>query len=192
MPKRKKKGRKSFFHRPSNFHHFCPRSRIKRGDTGKFEPICSILVSKIKVKTHNAWHQIFLNMFAEEAINQVKNIFAGNNFSPSQVIFSVRKKLDGGFEKFEVTQDDLFAWETIFGNASILEEIENIIAAKWTYPGFTAEIADGRITSIAISLEKFYRKNIDKMLRKIFRNCRDIKIIPEVIDLHKDIVLKII
>lgn len=191
MAKRKKAVKKFLFRHSSNFHHFCPRSRINNGDTGKFEPICRILVAKVKIRKHSDWHQVFLNMFAEQAIAQVKKVFADDNFSPEKVIASVREELDNGFEEIEVTSKDLFAWEEIFGNASTFEEIENIIIEEWTYPGVKANIANGQIVSIEISLKNFYRKNIDTLLRKIFRYCKNIKIASTVVDDHDDIILKI-
>lgn len=191
MAKRKKAVKKFLFRHSSNFHHFCPRSRINNGDTSKFEPICRILVAKVKIRRHSSWHQVFLNMFAEEAIAKVKKVFAENDFSPEKVISSVREELDNGFEEIELTSKDLFAWEEIFGDVSTFEEIKNIIIEEWTYPGVKADIADGQIVSMDISLKNFHRKNVDILLRKIFRYCKNIKITPMVVNDHDDIILKI-
>ena len=58
-----------------NFHHPYPTSRAKNGDLGVFKPLLHPLTRKAQIPKHDLWHNLFLNLFAEEIISKIKKSF---------------------------------------------------------------------------------------------------------------------
>jgi len=175
-----------------NEHHVYPSSRIKKGDAGKFEPLCCLLNSEVKIKKHAAWHKIFFNLFPEEIISLLKNASKLGIDSPLEIIRFIKKSLNRDLANIKTTDNALDAWREIFGDCSTYNCFEDIIIKKWTYPGIKTEVSkNGRVTNITISLKKIIRRNAKKIIWAMLNHCHDIEIATEVVSSSKDIIFKI-
>ena len=169
-------------------HHVYPRSRRKKGDLGKFEPICRRLVLKTKIKEHAAWHHIFYNYFPEEAIALVKFAFKSQLKSPQGIISFIKQFYKCERAVVESTKEDLSAWQEIFGNTESWRKIRKIILKKWTYPGIKAKISDkGKIAGLMIFLQNIPKRTAYRIKKDIYR-CKNI----QVVSLKENQLLKII
>lgn len=160
-----------------NIHHVYPRSRRKKGDLGKFEPICRRLLLRTGIKKHTAWHQIFYNYFPEEVIFLIKFAFKSKLTSPPGIISFIKQFYNRERVIVDATEDDLNAWWEIFGNTSSWRKIRKIILKNWTYPGIKAIISnEGRIIGLVIFL-KSIPKNASHRIEKDIYRCKDIQIV---------------
>jgi ribosome biogenesis GTPase A len=103
-----------------NFHHLNPSSRapelLKNIENPPQSLIKKIYKKKlVNTEKHDAWHKLFSNMFAWEAVEQVK-LWANKNLSGLKIALN--------FNQWH-------AWQRIFGaNATPKEAIE-IIKRDW-------------------------------------------------------------
>lgn len=156
-------------------HHPYPLSRKRKGDLGKFKPLLRSLRLNRREKTHSAWHHLFLNLFAEEVILLIKEVFRNNDHSVSAIISFVKNKICNNRAVPEATKADLNAWEKIFNSYWSWRKIKKVIKKEWMYPGVKAIVSEGRITSVMIFLKNVPKKT--RLIENIYR-CRDIQVIP--------------
>jgi len=172
-----------------NFHHPYPTSRAKNGDLGVFKPLLHPLTRKAQIPKHDLWHNLFLNLFAEEIISKIKKSFDEGKESPAEIISCLKapaKKAGPAREK----QEDLTVWQEIFGCARDFCEIEKIILKNWAYPGIMARVSDnGKIAEALISLKDIPSDKAGKIIRIMFKRYQSAQITP--IILEKNILFKI-
>lgn len=160
-----------------NTHHVYPRSRRKKGDLGKFEPVCRRLLLRTGIKEHIAWHQIFYNYFPEEVIFLIKFAFKSRLTSPPGIVSFIKKFYNRERAVTDATEDDLDAWREIFGNTSSWRKIRKIILKSWTYPGIKAIISNkGKVVGLMVFL-KSTPKNASHRIKKDIDRCKDVQII---------------
>ena len=109
----KKIKRLNFILTHNDSHHVYPSSRQLKG-TGRFQ-------IDINMFEHDVWHNIFYNLFPEEAIEEIQQ--ATNS--------------DGEVNIGLITAH-LEWWRILFGKETLSFEVINIIKENWTYPGVVA------------------------------------------------------
>lgn len=173
---REKKHRRRHGKIKTDKHHVYPRSRKIDGNLDKFKPLISSLVIKTKIDRHAAWHSIFHNLFAEEAVSLVKNSFKEGSKSLPEIISFIKRSFYPRRAIPEATKTDFNNWHKILGSKKNpnCRWIKKLIFKKWTYPGVRTVVFGKKIVKVIIYLEKIPRKNriIEKMLK-----CKNIRII---------------
>lgn len=172
---RRKNGKKKQKPRHRNNHHLYPRSRKKDGDLEKFKPILRSLHLRKLIKPHNAWHDLFLNLFPEESLSLIKKAFKDRGASVAGIISFIKQSFPSYYGQFgaEATKKDLAAWHEIFNNYWSWRKIKKTIRKEWMYPGVKAIISKRKVIGVMIFL-----KNVPKKARIIenIRRCKDIQI----------------
>lgn len=115
----------------SNLHHFNPTSRIPRF-LAEIQPNLSAILEKtglsekelidkiysvkiVEIRIHDAWHELFSNMFAWQAVEQIK-LWSASDLSDFRVFINDERRK---------------AWNTVFGSECLPREAIEIIKADW-------------------------------------------------------------
>lgn len=116
----------------SNLHHYNPTSRIPRFLAEKIRPSLPAILKEtgwsekelidkiyavriVKIRIHNAWHQLFSNMFAWQAIQQIK-LWSAPDLNDFRVFIDDERRK---------------AWDTVFGAQCTPREAIEIIKTDW-------------------------------------------------------------
>ena len=154
-------------------HHVYPRSRKKKGDLGKFKTILGSLRLCTEIKTHAAWHHLFGQMFPEEAIALLKIAAQEGLHATPEIIAFIKHSLQPRRAVSQATNEDLNAWQKIFGERANFRPLRKIIIKDWTYPGVKAIVLNKKVVKVTIFLPKI-SSNI-RLFSNIYR-CRNIRV----------------
>ncbi len=123
-----------------------------------------------------AWHNVFHNLFSEEAISLVKKSFKAGFKSLPEIISFIKRGFYPNQTIPETTKNDLNDWRKIFGQRQNpnCRWIKKFILRNWTYPGVKAVVSGKKIVKVMIYLEKISKTN--RIIKNIHK-CKNVKIL---------------